>query len=68
MDVDNSRERPSCSGLIEPHQPRLSRKTLVLDIPFVEFVFCFVHHGGNLLPSGFMLQARNIAGGLLYGN
>jgi hypothetical protein len=62
MHVDNGRERPSSSGLIEPHQPWLSRKTLVLDIPFVDFVFCIVHHGGNLLPSGFILQARNIAG------
>jgi hypothetical protein len=37
---------------------------LVLDITFVDFVFCIVLHGSNLLPSGFALQARNIQSNL----
>src|SRR5262249_27971975 len=57
--VDDGRKRPGSSGLINPHQPRLSCETLILDIPFIDFIFCSVHHGGNLLPSWLILQDRD---------
>src|SRR5512144_1985842 len=64
MRVDHGGKRRSSLRLINSHQPRLPCDKLVLDITFVDFVFCIVLHGGNLLPSGFALQARNIQSNL----